>query len=99
MSKYNAWFDVTPEELEWVFHQKQWQWASDGVYGYPTAQDIEAKLGSLAKHMDENPDFYICQSSRLAIARDPDLPDSYEIFLCIGYVDNGSAVAEEDVVA
>ncbi|MEU7863441.1 hypothetical protein [Nonomuraea sp. NPDC049141] len=88
MTKINGEWDLTPDELALIFAIKGWQYAnSEFGYGAPSADSIASVLNALVNMCtDDGAKGSYATIGRFLVVKDNDLPNSYDIYLRVGYV-------------
>ncbi|MFC9974323.1 hypothetical protein ACFVH6_25810 [Spirillospora sp. NPDC127200] len=89
--------ELTPEELAAIFLRKQWMWASRGVYGVPSAEDIAKQIIHLAYRVRDEGLLY-ARAGRLVVFLADESEGLYDVLLDIGCLWDESLDGEEDEV-
>ncbi|MEU7830328.1 hypothetical protein [Nonomuraea sp. NPDC049129] len=92
-------FALTPEELSGLFEAKGWKYHTDRGLTVPTEGEIEVILTRLVAEVLDDGEAIGIQGGRLMVWKDPELPNSYDLFLNIGFVWDDDALDDEGSVA
>jgi hypothetical protein len=87
--------ELTPEDLAAIFLRKQWMWASRGVYGVPSADDIAKQIIRLA-HRVRDEGLVYARAGRLVVFLADENEGLYDVLLDIGCLWDESVGDEED---
>lgn len=92
--RYDLDLEVSLEELAILFAAYGWYYATN-PFGTPSPDDIKQQIYALLNGIPDEGEFI--RSGRLALVRSPEYPDSFEVYLDIGYLSPpaGDEVAKE----
>jgi hypothetical protein len=97
--KINGEWEFAPDELESLFAAKGWVYHTDKGLVTPTKDDLESILVLLVKEVLEDPEAHAVQGGRFMVWKDPEMPNSYDLFLNLGFIWDEEALGEDGVPA
>ncbi|GAA4187115.1 hypothetical protein GCM10022252_20120 [Streptosporangium oxazolinicum] len=88
-------WEVDPEELAGLFEAKGWCYHVEEGLIIPSAETIKAMLARLIRQcLTTGRDQ--AQGARFLVWKDPELPNSYDLWLHLGYVWDDDALTDEE---
>jgi hypothetical protein len=87
-TRINGEWSLTPEELSTIFAIKGWSYASEVAgYGAPTPEGLAYVINGLVNTLAEaENDHGYATLGRFLALKDADLPNSYDVYLHVGFV-------------
>ena len=82
--KYELDMEMDLDFLSFIFDEHGWQYAKGDCYGVPSAEEIRRNIFNLLQVIPPQADYG--RLGRIALIRNPEYPDSFEICLDIGYL-------------
>lgn len=88
-------WELNPEEVAAIFRTKDWCWHTDRGLTPPTPEEIDALLVRLVKEALEDDMTAAIQAGRFMVWKDPETPNSWDIYLNLGFVWDDEALGDE----
>lgn len=86
-------WELDPNEVAAIFRAKGWKYFTDKGLRAPDADEIEAHIAGLVVE-SMKADIIGVQGGRFMVWQDPDTPNSYDIYLNLGFVWDEDGLAE-----
>ncbi|MGN9782820.1 hypothetical protein ACTMTF_15410 [Nonomuraea sp. ZG12] len=96
--KVSGEWELAPDELAAMFAAKGWGYDTEQGLTIPNADTIEAMLAKIVTEVLNNEEVIAVQGGRFMVWKDPDMPNSYDLFLNLGYIWDEDALGEEEMV-
>lgn len=91
-------WELDPNEIAAIFRAKGWKYHTNQGLMAPDADVIEAQITGLVTEILKK-DVVGVQGGRFMVWKDPELPNSYDIYLNLGYVWDEDELGAEGALA
>ncbi|MFI6319731.1 hypothetical protein ACIBG8_19510 [Nonomuraea sp. NPDC050556] len=88
-------WELNPHEIAALFKAKGWCYHTSKGLAIPTAEEIEHQLARLISTV-LNSQGDQAQAGRFLLWKDPELPDSYDLWLHLGFIWDDEALDEDE---
>jgi hypothetical protein len=82
--KFIEW-EADLKTLVMLFYMNGWVWDMGGVLRAPARQEIAGKARAMIEALEEHGGGVYLTGGRLKVFKDPEFPESYEIYVHVGH--------------